>query len=283
MKFSLWTNYGALNSSAVFNAFEKSLKEAGHTVVYNDNKAPIAVIWSVLWHGRMAPNKQIWNIQKQRNLPIVVLEVGSIKRGTTWKVAVNGVNRDAYFGEMYHDKARAEDLGIKVHPWTNSGDHILICGQHDKSQQWMGMPSAQQWLRNTITDIRKHTDRPIVVRQHPRCNLYDVHREFDNVTVEQPKKIDGSYDDFDLSFDNAWAVVNWSSNPALEAVLKGIPVYVSEHSLAWDVGNNIHDFSNIEDPNKPDRQQWANDYAHTEYTIAEIESGMPLKNLTKKL
>ena len=33
MKFKLWREYGALNSSTVFDAFEYSLISAGHTIV----------------------------------------------------------------------------------------------------------------------------------------------------------------------------------------------------------------------------------------------------------
>jgi hypothetical protein len=33
----------------------------------------------------------------------------------------------------------------------------------------------------------------------------------------------------------------------------------------------------------PDRTQWLNDYAHTEYTVEEISQGIPLKRLTDKL
>ena len=44
MKFSLWTQYGAMNSKPVFNAFEKSLKDAGHSVVHNNNNADVNVI-----------------------------------------------------------------------------------------------------------------------------------------------------------------------------------------------------------------------------------------------
>ena len=57
MIFSLWTDNGAMNSKPVFQAFEKSLKDAGCTVVHNSLDADVAVIWSVLWHGRMAQNK----------------------------------------------------------------------------------------------------------------------------------------------------------------------------------------------------------------------------------
>jgi hypothetical protein len=33
----------------------------------------------------------------------------------------------------------------------------------------------------------------------------------------------------------------------------------------------------------PDRTQWLNDYAHTEYTLEEISQGLPLNLLTSKL
>ena len=35
MIFSLWTDNGAMNSKPVFSAFEKSLKDAGCSVVHN--------------------------------------------------------------------------------------------------------------------------------------------------------------------------------------------------------------------------------------------------------
>jgi hypothetical protein len=42
----------------------------------------------------------------------------------------------------------------------------------------------------------------------------------------------------------------------------------------------MHD---IENPMMPDRTQWLNDYAHTEYTIEEIAQGMPLNFLTNMI
>ena len=60
MKFSLFTDYGAQNSKPVFDAFATSLSSAGHTVVNNDWDSDVAVIWSVLWNGRMAGNEKVW-------------------------------------------------------------------------------------------------------------------------------------------------------------------------------------------------------------------------------
>ena len=142
MKFSLWTDYGALNSKPVFTAFANSLVAGGHNVVYNDNSADVNVIWSVLFNGRMARNKAVWEQEK----PTIVLEVGGIKRGTTWKVGLNGINRDAYFGPNNNDDARVLSLGLTLKPWRTSGEFILIAGQHDKSLQWQNMPRMSNWF-----------------------------------------------------------------------------------------------------------------------------------------
>ena len=279
MKFSLWTEYGALNSKPVFTAFANSLVDNGHTVIYNDDSADINVIWSVLFNGRMARNKAVWDQKK----PTIVLEVGGIKRGTTWKVGLNGINRDAYFGPNNNDDARVLSLGLTLKPWRTNSDFILICGQHDKSLQWQGMPSMSQWLLDTIDTIRTHSERPILFRPHPRCPLPTIENEFKNVYRQQPVQLPNSYDDFDMGFDNVHATVSYSSNPGVHSIINGIPAFVGTSSLAYDVANDIDFMHDIEDPFMPDRTQWLNDYAHTEYTLEEISQGLPLNLLTSKL
>jgi len=279
MKFSLWTQYGALNSKPVFDAFAHSCIKAGHSVVYNDYNADVNVIWSVLLNGRMAQNKHIWEQKK----PTIVLEVGGIQRGTTWKVGLNGINRDAYFGEQNNDRSRADHLGLVCKPWRSNGDFILICGQHDKSLQWQHMPRMSNWLLDTVKTIQKHTDRPIVFRPHPRCPLPDIEKEFKNVYRQVPNKLAGTYDDFDMKFDNIHTTVSYSSNPGVHSIINGVPAFVGTSSLAYEVGNNIDFLHNIDTPLMPDRTQWLNDYAHTEYTVEEISQGIPLNHLTDKL
>jgi hypothetical protein len=281
MKFSLWTNYGALNSKPVFQAFADSLKSAGHTVVYNDNKSDIDVIWSVLWNGRMTNNKLIWESNRKINKHTIVLEVGGIKRGTTWKVGLNGINRDAYFGPSDNDNTRAEHLGLHLSDWRKSGDYILIAGQHDKSLQWRNMPRMSNWFLETYDTIRKHTDRPIIFRPHPRFRLEHIESGLKYVYRQDPMHIGGTYDDFDMGFDNVYCTVSWSSNPGIHSVINGVPAIVGPSSLAYPVAG--HDLNLIEYTQTPDRTQWLNDYAWTEYTVEEIAAGLPLKRLTSKL
>lgn len=279
MKFSLWTEYGALNSKPVFTAFANSLVDNGHTVIYNDDSADVNVIWSVLFNGRMARNKAVWDQKK----PTIVLEVGGINRGTTWKVGLNGINRDGYFSEQGNDGTRADQLGLVCKPWRSNGDFILICGQHDKSLQWAEMPSMGQWLLDTIDTIRTHSERPILFRPHPRCMLPEIEKGLRHVYRQVPKQIMATYDDFDMGFDNVHATISYSSNPGIHSIINGIPAFVGTSSLAYDVANDIDFMHDIENPLMPDRTQWLNDYAHTEYTLEEISQGLPLNLLTSKL
>ena len=281
MKFSLFREHGAQNSKPVFDAFADSLRSNGHVVVDNSYDCDVGVIWSVLWNGRMAPNKKIWEDFHNLNKKVIVLEVGGLVRGKTWKVAIDGINRDANFGNGGNDSNRANHLGLKLKPWSLGGDRIIICGQHDKSNQWKDMPTMSTWLLDTIKQIRERTDMPIVWRPHPRCPVPGIEHEYKNVRREQPIQVKDTYDDFDFDCTGAYAVVNWSSNPATHAVMQGVPVFVGPSSLAYDVGNK--DFTTIGMPKRPDRTQWLNDIAHTEWTLEEITEGKPLNRLTSYL
>ena len=86
---------------------------------------------------------------------------------------------------------------------------------------------------------------------------------------------------FKDTLKDVWAVINHSSNPAIEAVINGIPVFVSKDSLCHDVGN--HSLDNINNPRMPDRQQWANKLSYTEWFEDEIERGLPWARIKKRL
>jgi hypothetical protein len=67
----------------------------------------------------------------------------------------------------------------------------------------------------------------------------------------------------------------------MESVINGIPVFVSESSLCYDVGN--HSLTTIENPVMPERQQWANKLAYTEWTVPEIREGLPWQRIRQRL
>lgn len=274
MNLSYFPNNIALNGNEVMQAFIKGCQRLGINTVANELNADVAVIWSMLWAGRMQSNQSIWTHYRSQGKPVVVIEVGAIQRGHTWKIGLNGINGSGYFGSGGNDSQRADMLKLIADDWRKPGKEILICLQRSQSHQWSQMPSTEIWLSDTIRKIRSYTDRPIIVRPHPRQRLKGSWKD---VTVQVPLKLVGTYDDFDFDAHKTWAVVNWNSNPGVLSVMSGIPAFVGGDSLAAPVGNL--DLASIENPRRPDRRQWINDLAYTEWTVEEIASGLPLSRL----
>lgn len=277
MKISLFNKFGALNSVPVFTAFAQGLGACGIESNSHDMNADVAVIWSHLWSGRMRPNQQVWQTFRDSGRDVIVLEVGMLQRGRTWKLGVNGVNRRAWFGQGQQPD-RAQKLGLHLQPW-HQGSNIVIAVQRGDSEQWSGLPEPRAWVEQTVAKIRSVSDRPIVVRPHPRQRIADI----PGVIIRQPHPVAHTYDSFDFETDlaNAWCVVNENSGPGCQSIIAGVPAFVGVDSLAAPVANI--DFADIEKPWMPDRTAWLTDIAHTEWTTEELASGYPLQRLLSGL
>lgn len=276
MRFRLYREYGALNSAPVFDAFERGVKSLGHEIVKNDEN--FAVIWSVLWSGRMKPNHEVYRRCKKNNIPVIIIEVGNLLRNKTWRISVDNINGLGIFGNNDNfDQKRPEKLGVQLRPVnTNRRNEILIAAQHQQSLQWEGMPTMASWVENIISQLRHHTTKNIVVRPHPR-SPFSVN--LNNVKMLSPKIIHGSYDDFDIDY-NYHCVINHNSGPAVQAAIHGTPIICDSSSLASEISGNIE---NIENINLPDRKDWFLRLCHTEWTVEEISQGIPLSRILKKI
>jgi hypothetical protein len=284
MKFSLWTQNGALNSKPVFDAFKDGVSQLGFTSIDNSYDADVAVIWSVLWSGRMSANKTVYEHFKKLNKPVIVLEVGALERNLLWRVSID----NKFFGHNTENTdERLKNLGLLIRPWRSPDKNkkILICCQNVFSQQWASMPETSLYLTTVITEIQKYTDRCIVVRPHPRflSNIPETLKKFKNVELNIPKKIENTYDDYDFEdqLSKSWCVVNYNSNPGVISLINGVPVFAHPDSLSGKLSE--FDFSKIETPKIIDRQQWLNDIVYTEWSIDEISRGIPLSRILDKL
>lgn len=276
MDIAWFPNNIAQNGHTVIEAMITALQARGHRIVANSLDADAAVIWSMLWAGRMRGNQDIFQQYRARNRPVIVLEVGCLRRGVLWKVGVNGVSSRQCLATS-GGPGRSSLLGLALRPWqSRRGSDIMICLQRTQSQQWHGMPDQEQWVLDVIRELRSHTDRHIIVRPHPRqrlrCALPDCE-------IQLPVLHTGTYDDFDfdMALTRAWAVINFNSHPGTQSVIQGIPAFVDQSSVAAPVANL--DLASIEDPWLPDRDTWFEDLSWTEFSIDEIRRGMPLDRL----
>lgn len=274
MRFRLYREYGALNSRPVFDAVEQGLRSSGHEIVNDGEDVP--VIWSVLWSGRMASNKKVYDNFIRKNKNVLIVEVGNFFRGKTWRISLNNINRNGIFGNSQDlDQSRPSKLNVNFESYRkNRNSSILIATQHDKSLQWEGQLTPNQWVSDIVFQIRRYSDRPVVIRPHPRCR-FSINLQ--NVTVQLPKPVPGTYDDFDIDY-NFHCVINHNSGPAVQAAIKGVPVICDSSSLAYPVSDKLE---NIENISLPDRDQWFLELCHTEWTLDEISQGIPFIRIFK--
>ena len=258
----------ALNSKPVINAVLDCLQARGIQTQENSINSDAAIIWSVLWSGRMAANQQVYEHYRAQGKPVIVIEIGALYRGNTWKIAVNNITAQGYYGHLNNlDWDRPRKLGISLATQLKSKPNVIVALQHDRSLQVAGI-DLKDWLQSTLTILRNNTDRPITVRPHPRSNL-PLNNLPSGVTVEQPSKIKNTYDSFDMHFD-CHAVVNYNSGIGIQAAIAGARPIVELTSLAYPVAAG---FADIEQPYTKDRDMWLAQICHTEYTLDELRRG----------
>ena len=268
----------AQNSGPVMQAILTSLKTAGMVLKENSMDADAAIIWSVLWSGRMSANQAVWTAYRTAGKPVIVIDVGALYRGETWKIALNNITTDGYYGHTENlDWNRPRKLGISLAINLSRNPRIVVAAQHACSLQVAGLNSIEDWIVLQAQQLRQVTDRPVVVRPHPRSRL-DSSKLIQlpkDIIIELPQKIDNSYDSYNLAFD-CHALVNYNSGPGIQAALAGTRPVVDCSSLASPVGI---DLATIEQPYTVDRDQWLVEICHTEYTVKEIAQGHWLRRL----
>lgn len=275
MKISIFPAHVPANGTEIYQRLSGSMSKTD-TVVRESLDADAALIWSVLWNGRMSRNQPVWKHFRSRNKPVIVIEVGGLVRGKTWRLSANGITRSAIFPTVKLDSDRPRKIGINLKPW-HSGEYVLICGQHARSEQWNGMPEMNEYYKQTVLEIRKHTDRPIVIRSHPRYRerlLFNVDEKFfkdHGIVWNMPKHIHQTYDSFDLEpmLAHSHCVISHTSNSGLTGIIEGTPAIVSSESLAFPMATD--QLSAINNLPMPDREQWLLELCHKEWFEDEIE------------
>jgi len=143
---------------------------------------------------------------------------------------------------------RIQALGVKLEPWRRGGDYVLVCPPTDYFIKAHGCAS---WLKDTLAELKQYTDRQIIVREKPRAGESVVPLE--------------------EALAGAHALVTHSSNVAVEAVMAGTAVFVSNTSAAAPVG--LTDLSLIETPEYPDRDPWLAHLGYSQFSFKEIKYG----------
>ena len=140
------------------SAFLDCCQAAGIQTQENSMTADAVVIWSVLWNGRMKPNQEVYKHYRSQGKPVIVIDIGALYRGTTWKLAVNHITRDGFYGhESDLDLDRPRKLQISLATQVNPQPEIIIAAQHRNSLQVADIDSMESWVLMQIQPAKSPT------------------------------------------------------------------------------------------------------------------------------
>lgn len=205
----------------------------------------------------------------------------------------NSFVRVAY-GDIYPGKAKyfndncpsdrwdrmARIKKISLNDYNLKGDYIYICCNRGSSgYSGLGV-NAAQWSIETVEELRKHTDRPIIIRQHSSRSYiehksdYQRLKEFcetsEKVSLESPL---GEYPGLVGQIRKAYAVVIFTSTAGGPAIVEGKPLFITNPNCYF-LPMKAGELSDIENPNiGTNRQQFLNNLGYSHWRLPDLESG----------
>jgi hypothetical protein len=115
----------------------------------------------------------------------------------------------------------------------------------------------REWMKNTIAEISKNTDRTILIK---------------------PKSSDMLLEE---ALTDCHAIVGFDTNALIDAVIAGVPAFNLGNSAVSPVA--LQDLSRIESPVYLDRRQWAKNLSYNQFTLDEFKSGYAWQMLNENL
>lgn len=159
------------------------------------------------------------------------------------------------------DYKRMDSIGIKVLPWREQGAHVVVCEQSAAFMELSGYKG--NWTADVLEALSRVTAREIRLRKWNR----------DKAKMAATLKDD---------LKGAWALVTHMSAAANEALLMGIPVFITGAAAAAPVasGTTFEELPEIEAPVLlGGRSEWAAALCAKQWTVDEITNGKCWRDL----
>lgn len=245
-------------------AFIAGLRAAGFspTLRQPDVFRPEDVL--VIWN-RYSEGHDLATRAEAAGMPVLVAENGYLMEGGgVPKFDNNGAGAYYALARSYHNgngtwHAGAEDrfarLGVTPAPWRAAGKHVLMLP--NRSFGVPGLMMDPRWLDDAVKRYRTMTDRPVVVREHPK-----------NARPKTPVQVD---------LAGAHCAVVWNSSAGVHALLAGIPVICE--APGWICKGAASTWEDIEAGRKTERAATFHRMAWAQWRLDEIAAGTPFRYL----
>ena len=219
-----------------------------HVLKQTDDNRPLSF--------RGITKKHIYDYCKENGRDFYFVDTGYYGNGKNknWhRVTKNDLQ---YCGELRDVPA---DRYIKANGYTKKftpGGKILLCPPSEKAMNFYG-EDLDTWMETTINEIKKHTDREVVVR----LKKTRKERVFED-TIQ------------DALQDDVHCLVTYNSIAAIEALMEGKPAFVLGQNAASPLC--LNDLSKLETPLYPTEDEvmyLLSNLAYHMFTVTELQNG----------
>lgn len=242
-------------------AFDAGLKRLGYHVGSKGkptSKDDMLVLWNL--HGN---NEQMARDWEAKGGSVLVCENGYIGRDAAgqqlFAISVHGHNGSGWFPAG--DGQRFAQLGIELQPFVDSGDYVLVCGQRGIGARRMASPP--QWEDKVARQVQL-LGHKVKIRRHPGRNT-------PTTTLEE-----------DLL--GAKLCIVWSSASGVKAMALGVPTVYCAPSWICAAGAG-HGVEAVDKPVLDEHRRLLamENMANGQWTVAEIEAGLPFVRILENL
>jgi hypothetical protein len=161
---------------------------------------------------------------------------------------------------------RWQALDVVLQP-RKFGRKIIVATPDEKPCRYYGI-DQQQWVEQTVAELKKYTDRPIEIRHR-------APKRIDRVSTAPLSTV--------LATD-VHALVTYNSIAAVESIFAGVPAFVlAPTHIAEPVASK--DLSQIENPvwaNRDTLDAWCHSMAYGQYHVKELRDGTAFRMMQEQ-
>lgn len=244
--------------------------------------------------------RDVYKEIQNKNKPVLIKElpvfrsiegIGIRKKGVPFEQQWHRYSWNHYFADIgihpydptynrWNDLSKKYNL--RCEDWKRRGDAILfncqLYGDSALSRITNSGKTYESVIFETIDRIKTLTDRPIIIRKHPKDVFLEkiLLEKYNNDSIVTISNNLNLYDDLDKS----WCTVTYNSTSCVESVLYGLPAFtLDSSSLTYSIIPNSLD--DIELDIEVNRDEWCNRLSYMQWNGEEIKSGYPWKLLRK--
>lgn len=287
MKITCFLNTAANHKREYIRNFGLGIEKTGDKVYYHEETNYIETDVAIIFGFKSASvtNKMHTLRQSifdsQKNKKIFFIDSNAFKQYE--KVIYHRYPFKSIFpheAEYFTDKIDLDkwsqiksDSQIEIKDYKQGDNILLLLNRGETGFSTQGK-NAWDWAYQTIKELKKYTDRKIIIRPHKitkdsddSLKIQKIKEEFKDVEVRTFEK-----ESLLNSLKNTWACVLFSTTAGVPSLVEGVPIFVtSPTSLLYKMSSGH--LQDIEKPILHDRLSFFQKIAKQHWTQEEILNG----------